>query len=56
MNRREVMKMGTAAAAGLCCRASARRRATKPLKVLIFGGTGFIGPHFVRGCARAATS
>jgi len=50
MNRRELMKMGTAAAAGLLLHegASAQGAAAKPLKVLIFGGTGFIGPHFVR--------
>jgi 2'-hydroxyisoflavone reductase len=50
MNRRDLMKLGTAAAAGLLLQesASARNAAAKPLKVLIFGGTGFIGPHFVR--------
>ncbi len=50
MNRRELMKLGTAAAAGLLLHesASAQTTAAKPLKVLIFGGTGFIGPHFVR--------
>ena len=44
-NRRELLKLSGAAALGLAgppalCRA-------KPLKVLILGGTGFIGPHFV---------
>jgi nucleoside-diphosphate-sugar epimerase len=50
MNRRELMKMSTAAAAGLLLSESslAQSASTKPLKVLIFGGTGFIGPHFVR--------
>lgn len=50
MNRRELMKLGTAAAAGLLLQesVSAQNAAAKPLKVLIFGGTGFIGPHFVR--------
>src|SRR5215212_3304082 len=50
MNRRELMKIGTAAAAGLLLReaVAAQTAAAKPLKVLIFGGTGFIGPHFVR--------
>jgi 2'-hydroxyisoflavone reductase len=50
MNRRDLMKLGTAAAAGLLLHESAfaQGAASKPLKVLIFGGTGFIGPHFVR--------
>lgn len=50
MNRRELMKMGSAAAAGLLLSEGALAQAAtaKPLKVLIFGGTGFIGPHFVR--------
>ena len=50
MNRRDLMKMGTAAAAGLLLQESAwaQGAGSKPLKVLIFGGTGFIGPHFVR--------
>jgi 2'-hydroxyisoflavone reductase len=47
MNRRDVMKMGTAAAAGVLLSGGARAEA-KQLRVLIFGGTGFIGPHFVR--------
>jgi len=50
MNRRELIQMSTAAAAGLLLHegAFAQGAASKPLKVLIFGGTGFIGPHFVR--------
>lgn len=51
MNRRDLMKLGTAAAAGLLLQESvwaAAQGGSKPLKVLIFGGTGFIGPHFVR--------
>ena len=47
MNRRELMQMSSAAAAGLLLSKGAFA-ATQPLKVLIFGGTGFIGPHFVR--------
>lgn len=51
MNRREVVKMGTAAAAGVMLGRTAIAQNTssvvKPLKVLILGGTGFIGPHFV---------
>ena len=50
MNRRELIQMSTAAAAGLLLHegAFAQSAKSKPLKVLIFGGTGFIGPHFVR--------
>lgn len=46
MNRRDVMKMGTAAAAALMAGESSWAQG-KSLRVLIFGGTGFIGPHFV---------
>jgi 2'-hydroxyisoflavone reductase len=46
MNRREVMKLGAAAFAAGTFGASAFANA-KPLRVLILGGTGFIGPHFV---------
>src|SRR5215216_4724175 len=50
MNRRQLIQMSTAAAAGLLLQESAfgQSAKAKPLKVLIFGGTGFIGPHFVR--------
>jgi 2'-hydroxyisoflavone reductase len=50
MNRRELLKIGTAAATSLLLHegASAQTTPAKPLQVLIFGGTGFIGPHFVR--------
>jgi 2'-hydroxyisoflavone reductase len=47
MNRRELIKMSTAAATGLLMQQGAFA-ASKPQTVLIFGGTGFIGPHFVR--------
>jgi 2'-hydroxyisoflavone reductase len=50
MNRRDAMKMAGAAALTTVWgqRAGAQDGAkNKPLKVLIFGGTGFIGPHFV---------
>lgn len=63
MNRREAMKLGAASiAAGMLAGKAAAAQNTsqdtsqdmsrdmsksKPLKVLIFGGTGFIGPHFV---------
>jgi 2'-hydroxyisoflavone reductase len=46
MNRREAMKTGLTAAAALMMGEPAFAQ-SKPLKVLIFGGTGFIGPHFV---------
>ena len=46
MNRRDVMKMGAAAAGALV--GGGVFANSEPLKVLIFGGTGFIGPHFVR--------
>lgn len=45
MNRRDLLKWsGATALAGMAGAAAAR---TKALKVLILGGTGFIGPHFV---------
>jgi 2'-hydroxyisoflavone reductase len=48
MNRRDVMKLGTAAAAAsVWAGESVWAAQGKPLRVLIFGGTGFIGPHFV---------
>ena len=46
MNRREAMKLGTTAAAGMLMGESLWAQ-SPPLRVLIFGGTGFIGPHFV---------
>lgn len=50
MNRRDVIKAGTALwVAGL---GVAHARA-KPLRVLILGGTGFIGPHFVHALTGA---
>src|SRR5690349_20923565 len=43
--RRDVLKLaGAAALAGLVEPVFAKQ---KPLRVLILGGTGFIGPHFV---------
>jgi 2'-hydroxyisoflavone reductase len=45
-NRRDLLKFtGATALAALAGNALA---ASRPLKVLILGGTGFIGPHFVR--------
>lgn len=46
MMRREVLRMFTAAAAATLLRERASAQGAK-LKVLILGGTGFIGPHFV---------
>jgi 2'-hydroxyisoflavone reductase len=47
-----MIKVSAAAAAGLLLSESAFAQGStgkaQPLKVLIFGGTGFIGPHFVR--------
>src|SRR5262245_3543399 len=49
MNRREAVKSGTAAIAGILGGAGVWAQ-DRPVKVLILGGTGFIGPHFVRMC------
>lgn len=46
MSRREAMQAGAAAVAGALLGANAQAQASK-LRVLILGGTGFIGPHFV---------
>jgi 2'-hydroxyisoflavone reductase len=50
-NRREVVKLSGAALAGLALHTMAAGRESKPpkpLRILILGGTGFIGPHQVR--------
>ena len=46
MNRRDALKAGALAAASMLAGARALAQ-SKPLRVLILGGTGFIGPHFV---------
>jgi 2'-hydroxyisoflavone reductase len=52
MNRRDAMKLGAATlAAGLF--GSEASAAAKSLRVLILGGTGFIGPHFVESLRAA---
>jgi 2'-hydroxyisoflavone reductase len=58
-SRRELLKAGlacaVAAALPACARTAARDRAPQggaPLKILVLGGTGFLGPHFV-AAARA---
>lgn len=56
IHRRDLLKLGSlAAATGLAARAGLApagagrvARATRPLRILILGGTGFIGPHQVR--------
>lgn len=45
MNRRDAIKLGAATAGVLMAGLSSAQ--AKALRVLIFGGTGFIGPHFV---------
>lgn len=47
MNRREAVKLGGAAAATWIAGAGTTWGSEKTLNVLILGGTGFIGPHFV---------
>ena len=50
VNRRDLIKLGTAAAAGMMTGTAAFAQTTpkaQPLNVLILGGTGFIGPHIV---------
>ena len=55
-SRREFIKAGVlgsaAIAAGLPQVAAAGEKKTKPLNVLILGGTGFLGPHMVRETLR----
>ncbi len=53
--RRDLLKTGALAATGLAVPALIARafaaeapKAAKPLRILILGGTGFIGPHQVR--------
>jgi nucleoside-diphosphate-sugar epimerase len=51
MKRREAVQLLAAAAAGTLAGASAFAQTDKmsqKLRVLIFGGTGFLGPHFVQ--------
>lgn len=47
MNRRDAIKIGAAAAGTLMGAGVFAQMQAKPLRVLILGGTGFIGPHFV---------
>ena len=50
MNRRDAMKM---AGSALLAAALAAYGKSKPQHVLILGGTGFIGPHFVQALTAA---
>lgn len=51
-NRRELLKISGAAATASLVGLPALAKA-RPLKVLILGGTGFIGPHFVHALTEA---
>jgi 2'-hydroxyisoflavone reductase len=46
LNRRDVLRLAGAGALAAALAGTAQGKA-RPLKVLILGGTGFIGPHFV---------
>ena len=51
INRRDILKVaiaGSLAAAAPSVVFSAEHKASKPLRILILGGTGFIGPHMVQ--------
>jgi 2'-hydroxyisoflavone reductase len=49
LTRRNLIRLSSAALLGLCVRAQpTTKQARKPLRILILGGTGFIGPHQVR--------
>jgi 2'-hydroxyisoflavone reductase len=49
LTRRNLIRLSSAALLGLGVRARpATKQARKPLRILILGGTGFIGPHQVR--------
>ena len=47
-SRRDLFRFSALAAAALALPALADTRPTKPMRLLILGGTGFIGPHQVR--------
>ncbi|WP_254200549.1 NAD-dependent epimerase/dehydratase family protein [Lysobacter sp. MMG2] len=46
-HRRDVLKAGLAGAAWMALPAFAREKPAKPMRILVLGGTGFLGPHFV---------
>ena len=47
-SRRDLLKLSTLAASALALPAHADTRPVKPIRLLILGGTGFIGPYQVR--------
>lgn len=51
-NRRDVLTAGLAGAVALGLSGSLSAAVGRPLKILVMGGTGFLGPHFV-AAARA---
>jgi len=46
-HRRDVLKAGLAGAALMGLPAFSNAKPAKPLRILVLGGTGFLGPHFV---------
>ena len=49
LNRRELLMVAGALGAGaLVAGQATAKTAAKALRILVLGGTGFIGPHFVR--------
>ena len=51
-NRREFLTASLATAVALVLSSTVLAKASSPLKILVLGGTGFLGPHFVEA-ARA---
>ena len=47
-SRRDFVRLSALAASALAVPALADTRPVKPMRLLILGGTGFIGPHQVR--------
>lgn len=50
MNRREVLQATAAATLATIAGARLLAKEVKPMRILILGGTGFIGPHIVNAC------
>ncbi len=48
VSRRDLFQLSALAASGLALPARADTRTAKPMRLLILGGTGFIGPYQVR--------